>query len=333
MIRKIAYQINDLSHEYKIGNLQRIRKDIKKFKRRPGSDIFTDETIDKNDGWAFHFGGRKELQFNIGLEEDGFRYGIALSLQDSQTVPDISLLFPKAKRLNQFIRQFPDFFAEYQMWSHYGNERSNIGPVKEITEDLLKLHTFIFIGKLVDEKKIDLRQILQTYDELLKPYVFVEKVDNSEIIEFEQNEDGEFSFEVKKRKLPKNREYTLESKSINLSVRHTLVQEKLMEILCKKFGYENVSAEHQIGGKKIDIVLKDGNKYVFYEIKMNGSAKACIRDAIGQLMEYAYWPNKQNADSLVVVGEEEIDSKTEVYLKHLNNKYNLPIQYEQISIN
>lgn len=333
MIRKIAYQINDLSREYEIGNLQSIRKEIKKFKRRPGSDIFTDETIDKNDRWAFHFGGRKELQFNIGLEDEGFRYGIALSLQDSQTVPDISLLFPKAKRLNQFMRQFPDFFAEYKMWSHCENERSNIRPVKEITEDLLKLHTFIFIGKLMDENKIDLKQILKTYDELLKPYIFVEKGNNSDIIEFEQNEDGEFNFEVKKRKLARTRDYTLESKSINLSVRHTLVQEKLMEILGKKYGNENVSAEHQIGGKKIDIVLKNGNKYIFYEIKMNGSAKACIRDAIGQLMEYAYWPNKQNADLLVVVGEEEIDSKTETYLKHLNNKYNLPIQYEQISIN
>lgn len=59
-------------------------------------------------------------------------------------------------------------------------------------------------------------------------------------------------------------------------------------MLCEKYGYENVSFEHRIGGKKIDIVLRDNNSFVFYEIKSNNSAKACIRDAIGQLLEYAY---------------------------------------------
>jgi len=333
MIRKIAYEINDLSRGYNIGKLQSIRTEIKKLKRRPGSDIFKDSTIDKNDGWAFHYGGRKELQFNIGLEDEGFRYGIALSLEASHTLPDISILYPKAKRLNQFIRQYPDFFAEYKMWNYQENGRSRIGPVKEISEDLLKLHTFIFIGKLQPENKINYDEVLKTYDELLKPYIFVEKNDNSEIIEYDINENDEFNFEVKNRKLPKNRDYTLEEKSINLSVRHTLVQEKLIKILGEKYGYNNVSPEHQIGGKKIDVVLKNGNKFVFYEIKMNGSAKACIRDAIGQLMEYAYWPNRENADLLVVVGEEEIDPKTAIYLKHLKDNYNLPIQYEKISIN
>ena len=158
MIRKIAYKINDLSRGFNIGTLQNIRTEIKKLERRPGSDIFKDSTIDKNDEWAFHYGGRKELQFNIGLEDEGlFRYGIALSLEASHTLPDITILYPKARRLNQFIRQHPDFFADYKMWYHQENGRSKIGPVKEISEDLLKLHTFIFIGKLQPDNKIRLR--------------------------------------------------------------------------------------------------------------------------------------------------------------------------------
>ena len=90
--------------------------------------------------------------------------------------------------------------------------------------------------------------------------------------------------------------------------------------------------EHPIGSKKIDVVLKNGNEVIFYEIKVSGSAKACIRDAIGQLMEYAYWPDRRNANLLVVVGEEAIDDKTAKYLQYLNNSFSLPIQYEQISI-
>ncbi|KMQ52209.1 hypothetical protein CHISP_0890 [Chitinispirillum alkaliphilum] len=333
MIREIANKINELSKIYEIGKLQNIRTEIKKLKRRPGSDIFDHSTIDKNDKWAFHYGGRKELQFNIGLEEEGFRYGLALSLEASHTLPDISILYPKAKRLNQFIRQYPDFFSDYKMWHYQENGRSNIYPVKPISEDLLKLHTFIFIGKLLPENKIDYDEVLKTYDELLKPYVFVEKNVNSEIIEYGMNEDNAFNFELKTRKLPRKRDYTIEEKSINLAVRHTLVQEKLIQILCEKYGADNVSPEHPISGKKIDVVLKNGKTIVFYEVKICGSAKACIREALGQLMEYSYWPNRKNADLLVVVGEEEIDSKTAKYLKYLNSVFSLPIQYESISIN
>ena len=167
MIRDIAYSINKLSRNYKIGKLQSIRKELKKLKIKPGSEIFRDATISDEEERAFHYGGRKELQFNICFEEEGLRYGIALSLERNITLPDITLLYPKARRLNQFIRQEPNFFKEYKMW-HWLNKkiRSAIGPVKEISEDLLKPKTFIFIGKLQPKKEIDFDKILTTFDEL-----------------------------------------------------------------------------------------------------------------------------------------------------------------------
>jgi hypothetical protein len=332
MISDIAYRINELSHGHKIGDLQSIRKEIKKLQRRPGSEIFHAETIYDEENYAYHYGGRKELQFNIGFEEEGLRYGIALSLESSQTLPDITLLYPNAKRLNQFIRQEPNFFNEYKMWHYQNGERSPIGPVKEISEDLLKPKTFIFIGKLQPENLIDFDKILTTFDELLKPYIFVEKTAESGIIEYEINENNEFNFEVKSPKLPMKRDYSIEERSINLNIRHTLIQEELIKKLREKYGYSNVSPEHPIGSKKIDVVLKNGNEVIFYEIKVSGSAKACIRDAIGQLMEYAYWPDRKNANLLVVVGEEAIDDRTAKYLQYLNNSFSLSIQYEQISI-
>ena len=266
MIRDVVYRINQLSHGYKIGELQSIRKEIKKLQRRPGSEIFHDDTIYDQKEYAFHYGGRKELQFNVGLEDEGLRYGIALSLETSQTLPDITLLYPNAKRLNQFIRQEPDFFNEYKMWHYQDDRRSDIGPVKEISEELLKPKTFIFIGKLQPKNAIDYDKILSTYDNLLKPYIFVEKSGESGITEYEMDENNEFNFELKPRKLPKNRDYSLEERSVNLSIRHTLIQEELIKKLKEKYGHNNVSPEHPIGSKKIDVVLKNGNKFTFYEV-------------------------------------------------------------------
>ena len=332
MIRDVANRINELSHRHKIGELQSIRKEIKKLQRRPDSVIFHDDTISDQGEWAYHYGGRKELQFNIGFKNKKLRYGIALSLETSRTLPDVTLLYPKAKRLNQFIRQEPNFFNEYKMWHSQDGKDSAIGPVKEISKELLKPKTFIFIGKLLPKNGIDYDKILTTFDELLKPYIFVEKTGESGIIEDEINENNEFNFEVRTPKLPMKRDYSVEERPINFDIRHTLIQEELIKKLREKYGYSNVSPEHPIGSKKIDVVLKNGNKFIFYEIKVSGSAKTCIRDAIGQLMEYAYWPDRRNANLLVVVGEEAIDDKTSKYLKYLNESFRLPIQYERISI-
>jgi hypothetical protein len=330
-IRDVAEQLNKLSAGYKIGDLQNLRKEIKNLRRRPGSLIFHDDTI-SDEGWAYHYGGRKELQFNIGFEEEGLRYGIALSLESSQTLPDITLLYPTARRLNQFMRQHSEFFRDYLMWYWQDEERSAIGPVREISEALLKPKTFIFIGKLQKENDTDFDSILTTFDELLKPYIFVEKTSESGIIEDAINENDDFAFQVQTPKLSVSRDYSIEEKAINLDIRHTLIQETLIKKLRTQYGDNNVIPEHPIGGKKIDVVLKSSDDFIFYEIKVSGSAKACIRDAMGQLMEYAYWPGKRNASSLVVIGEEAIDDKTMSYLKYLNNTFALPLHYEQIII-
>lgn len=332
MIRDIALKINDLSQSYNIGQLQEIRKRLKSLGRRPGFSIFADATISDEGEWACHFGGRKELQFNIGIEEEGLRYGIALSLEASQTLPDITLLYPKARRLNQFMRQNPAFFSIYSMWNWSNTGRSRISSVIEITEDLLRPKTFIFIGKYQDVKQIDYKEVLKTFDDLLKPYVFVERTAEAGIIEDEIDSTDEFHFNPKIAKLAPDRSYTLEQKSVNLSLRHSLIQEEMIKRLEKQYGSENVSVEQAINGKKIDIALRIGNSYHFFEVKTSGSAKACIRDAIGQLMEYAYWPGKINAEKLVVVGEDEIDDKTMDYLSFVRDQFSLPIDYEQVEI-
>ncbi|MGH2403364.1 MAG: hypothetical protein ACRDGN_02765, partial [bacterium] len=61
--------------------------------------------------YAFHVGGRTELQFNIGEEErDGqavVRHGVAFSLELSQSLPSIEPLLPKIARFNDYVRERP----------------------------------------------------------------------------------------------------------------------------------------------------------------------------------------------------------------------------------
>jgi hypothetical protein len=82
-ITAIAQELNSKANAHAIGQLQTIRAKLKGFARRPGSNIFSSQTIQSD--YAFHHGGRSELQFNIGAEEvsgkSELRHGIAFSFE------------------------------------------------------------------------------------------------------------------------------------------------------------------------------------------------------------------------------------------------------------
>lgn len=82
----------------------------------------------------------------------------------------------------------------------------------------------------------------------------------------------------------------------------------------------------------IDIVVKMKDEYWFYEIKIALTSRACLREAIGQLLEYGLWPGAQEPSRFIVVGESPIDKDGEEYLSRLRNRFSLPIEYEGILI-
>lgn len=77
-LQMVGEEINKKSKSYQIGNLQTLRKKIKKQSRLASRQVFDRRTIFEN--WARHYGGRTELQFNNGIEGDFLRYGVGFSL-------------------------------------------------------------------------------------------------------------------------------------------------------------------------------------------------------------------------------------------------------------
>jgi len=115
--------------------------------------------------------------------------------------------------------------------------------------------------------------------------------------------------------------------------RHNDIQNRLYAHLTKKFGKDNVGTEIDTGsGTSIDLVTKQDLKVTFYEIKTGKSVRACIRQAIPQLLEYSYWPDRILADELVIVSHLPITETAKLYLKHLRERFNLPISYQQFNL-
>jgi len=129
-----------------------------------------------------------------------------------------------------------------------------------------------------------------------------------------------------------SKSHVRELKSIEITYLHNAISKKLTTFLRQKYGAANVVPEHPAGivGNRIDIVVKsDTEGLTFYEIKTYNSIKTSIREAIGQLMEYAFYPDKNYASQLIILTQKHPEFDEEVsYVKFIRNKYKVPLYYQ-----
>lgn len=109
---------------------------------------------------------------------------------------------------------------------------------------------------------------------------------------------------------------------------HAAMQELLYDKLGAVHGTENVAAELRMAsGNPADLVVRTAGGYDIYEIKTSLVPRECIRQAMGQLLEYGHWPNSFSVCRLIVVGPAELDTGTSEYLSILSSTYGLQIHY------
>ncbi len=278
------------------------------------------------------------MQFNVGYEDlnDGttiFRHGVAFSLEPSRSVPDVSVLLAKIPRFNDYLREHADNLADFEMW-HWGgrvNGRSANYAPRAILPDLAVPHTFIFLGRSSKPEEIDFNQVLKDFDRLLPLYLFTESREVTPVGEPISQSVEPIAFVARE---PPNSTWTTASQTarqIDVSLRHTAIQRALYERLIIEFGKECVGAENLCEASgRIDIVVKTKTVLRIYEIKTSSTARGCIREALGQLADYAFWPTLSFATGLYVVGEPPLTSDVESYLVRLNANMPVPLSYIQV---
>lgn len=334
LLRQIVDELNVQARHFNIGELQALRKRIKGKKRLAlsGGALFHDDSVDPKGDWAFHYGGRTELQFNIGLEkidgEDCLRFGVAFSLEASQTLPDITQLYPNISRFNEYIELYPEQFRGYLLWYWDDSKRSTLYTAPSIRPEFVKKNRFIFFGKYVRLNEYSSDLVLRTFDELLPLYMFVEGQTGTYPLQIPEAQP--FTFQANDFDGVDTTQYSKAERLIDVNLRHVRIQRGLFKRLREQFGVENVCCETSSGvGVRVDVMVRSGGEYWFYEVKTGGTARSCIREALGQLLEYAYWPGAQIASRLIVVGEPAADEEARMYLNSLRQRFRLPLEYEQ----
>lgn len=227
-----------------------------------------------------------------------------------------------------------NYFHLYVLWKDYRYDHKSSGSVNGERKDRIK--------KIVKHYKVE------------KPnkghhYWYVNVTDGShigELLEYmkpifsdlepifgEESQTSGFSFvESGSGKKVPSKERETKSQTIQTEEKHEKIKYHLRKRKIKEHGEDNVKREVPSGnGQFIDLVVRKDSKYWFYEIKTQDNDRLCIREAIGQLLEYSYWPGCEVAERLIVAGEPKLTKDGEVYLKALREKLRIPVYYEQVT--
>ncbi|MFC6644672.1 hypothetical protein ACFQBQ_03510 [Granulicella cerasi] len=327
-LESIVKEIEARARNHEIGRLQSLRKDLKRLTRLPSSSIFTSQTIFAPH-YAYHHGGRKELQFNVGFDREGtFRHGVAFSFEPSQTLPyPEEQLLPSVRRFNEYIALNAKLFADMSMWDwQREHRRDSDRPVSPILPDLVQRHVFVFLGKMQPIDAIDVDLIVFDLDRLIPLYLYVEG--EGDYADPNNGEKTPFvpGCTVKKRSTSSS----LAARTLDVDLRHNALQRSLYTLLEAQHGHGSVATEWKSGAGKIDVAVRrpDGKLWI-YEIKTSLSARGCIREGLSQILEYAYWPGAIEPERLFIVGEPEFDREARAYVALLQRQFKLPIEYQQ----
>ncbi|MGP8269427.1 MAG: hypothetical protein ACLQLH_05120 [Terracidiphilus sp.] len=328
----IVERIEQVAVQRPFGKLQEIRSKLKNI-GRVNRRIFAPQSIfEKEAGsYAFHFGGRKELQFNVGFEDGDalFRHGVAFSLEGSRSLQDIEILRPSVLRFNEFVNIHPDYLSGFSMWNWEHAERSVRHPVSLIPDSLFRWNIFICVGRVQPSSQIDYDLILDDFDRLLPLYEFVEGNGGFPLLTAAKPVSV---FQPGCSIKAVSATSSIQGRELDIDLRHKRIQLALYRYLVSRYGNENVRAEYPNAGVFVDLAVRKADQYWFYEVKTSTSARGCVREALSQLLEYSFWPGSKEAVKLIIVGEPLIDSDSKKYLSILRNRFNLPVEYQQFDM-
>ncbi|MBN2075095.1 MAG: hypothetical protein JW762_06045 [Dehalococcoidales bacterium] len=287
-----------------------------------GRYIFPSEP--NGEGYAYHYGGRKELQFNVGFEgSEELRYGIAFSLERGGFFGNPLDIKPKVLKLNEYFGNHSSEFEDMWFWYWENDKRSERMKVEPISEDLIRSDVFLFWGKLAPKKTVQAHDALSLFDRLLPVYEYVEgNATQTKQIKGLQFKLGNIRLEQTQAQ---SKRETREMK-----LRHNALVKTLHEIL--KRSKKNAGNTNTGLPAQVDMVVRTKDGLLYYEVKTGDEIRTCIREAIGQLLEYSYWPGATEAKPLIIVTENKMTPKAYKYLKTLRERFSLPIYHQRLDM-
>lgn len=111
---------------------------------------------------------------------------------------------------------------------------------------------------------------------------------------------------------------------------HARMQETLMAELKTEYPWCLVKREVEF----VDVRVETAKEILLFEIKSDLDPRSVIRQALGQILEYAFHPARQHAKPvrLIIVGRRKLAKPEAAYLDRLRAEFSLPIEYRVVAL-
>jgi hypothetical protein len=118
--------------------------------------------------------------------------------------------------------------------------------------------------------------------------------------------------------------------AVECTPEHARMQAKLMKELKTEFPRARVVREENF----IDVTVETSSELLLFEIKSDLSPRSVIRQALGQLLEYAFHPDRKHhlPVRLVIVGRRVLSSVDAQYFDRLTRDFSLPLAYRVVPL-
>lgn len=143
--------------------------------------------------------------------------------------------------------------------------------------------------------------------------------------------DKKVTFNFQSGKASNTTEYTksTSSKETTVKRRHGEITDDLYDYL-KNEGYKNdsISVEKtRVGGAIVDVALEHSEGFDLFEVKTSNTALKNIRQALGQIFEYALLDKEIKCNRLVIVGPAELSEQEQDYFNRLKSLIKIKLEY------
>lgn len=288
--------------------------------------------------YAFNKGGVGECQLNLGLDKGGhyLRYGIAFSYEPTQDLPNpVADLDPRVDKFNHLIINKPWLMNDlaYCYWEQASSANYRHFDAGPIPPEARRKNNFIFLGQCGALGEVTPADVLRLWDRLLPIWAYVEDTENERVTGNAPTREPSFIPSPPPRKPAQTPRVEIKGSEFLRHQEHLDIQHVLYSRLVAEFGVGCVECEHRIPEVGfVDIAVSRASGMTYFEIKVDSDLKGCIRQALGQLLEYTHWGHPARSNKLVIVSRHPLDRRGTDYLEALRSYYQLPIDYMQITL-
>lgn len=108
---------------------------------------------------------------------------------------------------------------------------------------------------------------------------------------------------------------------------HNMIQNSFYRYLLATYPHQKIIYEFE---NRVDIIRESETERWFYEVKPFENIVSCLRQATGQLIEYAYrFQNSEKTTNLVIVGPGTLNGEGVAFFNYFVEMIGLPLSYEQ----